>query len=184
VRNETSRSVTDGIALSGARAAYDGSNLFSRIDYGRTFSISKTVSVEPEAGFQYVRVKVDAFTEQGAGVLNLMAPARRLSSQRSILGARTDKTFGPASADTTLELRAAWAHEFSPIGTVRMRFAGDTADNAFDLTSPARMHNSAVLGASLVGKAFKRLKFLTSIDGDLSGPIKIWTASAGLRAAW
>jgi uncharacterized protein with beta-barrel porin domain len=185
VTNNTARSVTDGVTSSSAHAAYDGGSLFSRIEYGHAFSAGPTVSVEPQVGFQYARVTVDGFTEAGAGPLSLVVPGRRLSSQRSIVGGRAVKTFSRATAaDTTVELRAAWAHEFSPLGSVRMRFVGDTAGNAFDLTSPARLHNSAILGASLVGGAFRHLKFLTGVDSDLSGPIKLWTASVGLRAEW
>jgi outer membrane autotransporter protein len=141
--------------------------------------------VEPQAGFQSARVAIDGFTEDGAGVLNLMAPDRRVWSQRSILGGRAVKTFGRASgAGTSVEVRAAWAHEFNPLGSVRMRFLGDTAGNDFDLSSPARLQNSAILGATLAGDAFRHLKFLTSVDGDVSGAIKLWTASVGVRAEW
>ena len=33
-----------------------------------------------------------------------------------------------------------------------MQFLGDTADNAFDLASPARIENSAILGATFAGE--------------------------------
>jgi fibronectin-binding autotransporter adhesin len=185
VTNETTRSVTDGVTSSLARTAYDGDNLFSRIEYGHAFALGTTVGVEPQVGFQYARVDFDGFTEAGAGVLNLIAPARRLTSQRSIVGGRAFKTFSRASGDDTeLEVRAAWAHEFNPLGSVRMRFLGDTADNDFDVTSPARMHNSAILGASVEGKVFKRVRFVTSVDGDLSSTIKLWSATVGVRAGW
>jgi uncharacterized protein with beta-barrel porin domain len=182
VKNNTTRSVTDGVAFSGTHAAYDGSNLFSRIEYGRTFA-SGSQRVEPQIGFQYVHANVDGFTEQGAGVLNLVVPARHLSSARSIVGARAFKTFG-RSDGVTLGARAAWAHEFSPLGSVTMRFLGDTGSSTFDVTSPARLHDSALVGASATGKAFKRLKFVTSVDGDVSRQVKVWTANVGLRAEW
>jgi outer membrane autotransporter protein len=183
--NDTARLVTDGLARFDAQAHYGGSDFFSRIQYGHTLAIGRAVRVEPEIGFQYVRARVDGFTEQGADVLSLVVPGRRVSSERSIIGARADRRFGsPTGFDTTLEVRAGWAHEFNPFGAVQMQFLGDTANNAFSLTSPARMHNSAVLGASVGGNVFRRVRFVTSIDGDLSGAIKLWTASAGLRAAW
>ena len=81
-------------------------------------------------------------------------------------------------------MRAAWAHEFNPLASVRMRFLGDTADNDFDLASPARIQNSAILGATFAGEAFRHVKFLTSVNGDVSSAIKLWTASVGVRAAW
>jgi outer membrane autotransporter protein len=183
--NKTTRSVIDGFTSSTTHAAYDGGNLFSRIEYGFAFQLGKTVSVEPQMGFQYSRVTFDGFTEDGAGVLNLVAPVRRQSSQRSITGGKAVKTFRRATgAGVAVEARAAWAHEFTPLDSVRMRFLGDTAANGFDLASPARVHNSAVLGASLVGDAFKHIKLFSNVDGDVSGPIKLWTVGVGLRAGW
>jgi len=185
VKHDTVHGVTDGLASSSAHADYDSDSLFSRLEYGHTFPLGRTVSVEPQAGLQYARVKIDGFTEAGAGVLNLISRDRRLSSQRSILGGRVLKTFGPATATgTRVEVRAAWAHEFTLVGSVPMRFLGDTAGNDFDLTSPARFQNSAILGASVAGQAFRHVKFLTSIDGDLGGAIRLWTASVGVRAEW
>ena len=143
------------------------------------------MSLEPQAGFQYARLSVDGFAEEGAGVLSLVAADRRVSSQRSTLGGRVVKSFARADVEAArMEVRAAWAHEFNPLGSVSMRFLGDTAGNEFALASPARIQNSAIIGATFAGDAFRHLKFLTSVDGDLSGAIKVWTASIGLRAEW
>jgi outer membrane autotransporter protein len=182
---ETTRAIDDGLGLWGAHARYDGRNVYSRIEYGQTLSLGRALRLQPEAGFQYVRVHTDGFTEDGAGVLDLLSPARQVSSRRSLVGARLDRLFGSqAGANTTFQVRAAWAHEFDPMGAMRMQFAGDNAANGFDVTSPARLNNGAVFGASLFGKATRRISFLTSFDADLSRRIKLWTASAGLRAAW
>ena len=182
MKNGTARSVTDGFVFSSANASYDGDTLFSRIEFGQTFSLGGGVSVEPQAGFQYARVTVDGFTEDGAGVLNLVGPNRRATSQRSILGGRTVKAF--SAADTRVELRAAWAHEFNPLGSMRMRFVGDTAGNDFELTSPVRIDDTAIVGATVAGQAFRHLRFLTSVDGNVGGALKLWTASFGVRAEW
>ena len=108
-----------------------------------------------------------------------------MESLSSILGGRATKAFHKGrGSETTLDLRAAWAHEFNPVGDMTMRLAGDNANNPFAVTSPARLGDSAIVGASFAGTAFKRVKFLTSVDADLSSPIKLWTASVGLRAGW
>jgi uncharacterized protein with beta-barrel porin domain len=185
VESSTDRWVTDGFAVSSAHATYDGGTFFSRAEYGYTFALGGNTTLEPQGGFQYSRLSIDGFTEAGAGVLNLVAPDRHVSSSRSTLGGRAVKSFGRATAEATrLEVRAAWAHEFNPLDSVQMRFLGDTAGNDFDLVSPARIQNSAILGATLAGEAFRHVKFLTSVNGDLSSAIKLWTASVGLRAEW
>jgi hypothetical protein len=43
---------------------------------------------------------------------------------------------------------AARAHEFDLLVAMTMRLAGDNARNGFDVTSPARLGNSAIVGSS------------------------------------
>ena len=185
IESKTARWITDGFALSSANAQYDGGTLFSRVEYGYAFPLGGRVSLEPQGGFQYARLSVDGFAEQGAGVLSLVAPDRRVSSQRSTLGGRVVKGFARADVEAArLEVRAAWAHEFNPLGSVNMRFLGDTAGNEFALASPVRIQDSAIIGATFAGDAVRHVRFLTSVDGDLNRAIKVWTASIGLRAEW
>jgi outer membrane autotransporter protein len=181
--HSTGRSVTDGIGEATSLAEYHNRTLFSRVEYGYTFALGRAFSVEPQVAFQYARVTIDGFSEEGAGVLSLVAPDRRVTSSRSFLGGRAMRTFG-AAAHTTLEVRGAWAHEFDPIGSARMRLSGDTAANEFDLTAPARFGDSALVGATFAGKAFRHLAFLTSVDGQVGGAVRMWTATAGIRAQW
>ena len=67
---------------------------------------------------------------------------------------------------------------------MRIRFLGDDADNNFGLASPARIENSAIVGATFAGELFKRVRFLTSVDGNVGSAVKLWTASVGIRAVW
>ncbi len=185
IKNDSARLVSDGIGASTARAAYDGRSPFTRLEYGYTFSLGGNVNVEPQVGWQAGWTTIDGFTEEGAGVLNLEVPDRRVRSQRSFVGGRAVKTFGRANgADTQLEVRGAWAHEFNPFGSVRVRFLGDTAGNNFNLEAPARFENGAVMGATFAGQAFRNVKFLTSVDGTFSGAVRLWTASVGIRGEW
>src|SRR5690606_20313102 len=139
VENTTFRTVTDGVSTAAAHAAYDAQSIFSRIAYGHAIGFRGHVTLEPQAGFQYARLSMDGLAEEGAGVLSLIAPERRTVSKRSTLGGRVVKSFG-ASPDTgtRVEIRGAWAHEFDGLSTTRMRFAGDTASNPFDLSSPSQ----------------------------------------------
>jgi len=76
VESNTDRWVTDGFAVSSAHANYDGGTFFSRAEYGYTFALGGSTTLEPQGGFQYSRLSLDGFTESGAGVLNLVAPDR------------------------------------------------------------------------------------------------------------
>jgi hypothetical protein len=185
VKNDSARLVSDGVSFSSARAAYEGSTPFTRVEYGYTFSLGGNLSLEPQAGLQAGWATIDGFTEEGAGVLNLVVRDRRVGSQRSFLGGRAVRTFNRSNAaDTQLEVRAAWTHEFNPLGAVRVRFLGDGAGNGFDLKAPAQFANGAVVGATFAGQAFTKIKFLTSVDGTFSGAVRFWTASVGIRGEW
>jgi hypothetical protein len=181
-KNTTSRPVTDGAGAWTAGARYDDRTEFARVQYGRTFALPGRLSVEPQAGLQYAELTVDGFTEQGADVLSLVAPERTVSSTRSFLGGRLVKTFGRSAA--RLEARAAWAHDFNTVESVSMRFLGDTADNAFGLASGVQLRNSAVVGGTVMGRVFRHLTLLGSVDGIAGGPVRLFTASVGLRADW
>jgi outer membrane autotransporter protein len=183
--NNTVRGVTDGVTFSKAKAAYGGYGIFSRIEYGRLFEAGKSVVVEPQVGVQFTRTSLEGFTEDGAGILNLVMPDRRLASQRTRLGVRATTTLPFASALTLMvEGRAAWAHEFSPPGSVTVRFAGDTATRGFDLEAPEWARNSALIGASLVGSRGRRLQFFVNVGGEINRTVTGWTGDGGVRAGW
>jgi autotransporter-associated beta strand protein len=181
--NNTTRAITDGLAIPVAHASIGGTSLASQIEYGYRFTIGHGIGVEPEAGFQYGRLRFDGATEDGAGVLALVVPERRVTSRRTLTGARVGKSFD-GGTPLMIEGRASWAHELDPIADVHMRFAGDTWTDGFNLSAPDQLRNSAVVGVGIAGNRAKRLRFFANVDAEISGPLTNVTANVGVNKSW
>jgi outer membrane autotransporter protein len=181
--NNTTRSITDGVAVPVAHASTGGRSLASQIEYGYRFTLGNGIGLEPEAGFQYGRLRLDGATEEGAGALGLIIPDRRVGSRRTLAGGRVGKSFDRGTP-FTVEGRASWAHELNPIGDLHMRLVGDSWTNGFDLSAPDQLRNSAVLGFSIAGNRAKRLRFFANVDAEISGPMTNVTANVGVNRSW
>ena len=183
--NTTTRRVADGGSVAEVNADYRDRSAFAQVVYGHSFAIGQKIDLEPELGWQSSLGRVSSFDEAGAGVLSLIAPVRHIRSHRSIAGGRVSKTIERLTgARTMFEARAAWAHEFSPIEGMAVRFAGDTATGGFVIASPDRVGDSALLGTRITGQALTHFTFFGTADGEMSGSTTRWTIGAGVRATW
>ena len=113
-----------------------------------------------------------------------MLPDRVLTSARSLAGVRVMKAFDSGHTAFTIEGRTSWAHEFSRIGDIRMRFAGDPWTAGFDLAAPRQLYDSALTGVTIAGTLRRRLRLFATIDSEISGPLTTWTGNAGLVKSW
>jgi outer membrane autotransporter protein len=181
--NRTSRSITDGTLAPSSSASYGGTSVASQLEYGYSLGVWRGLLIEPQAGFQYTRLAFDGATEQGGGVLSLIVPERRVRSERSLAGARVAKSFNGTDG-WTIEGRASWAHELMPLRDLHLRFVGDTVTNGFDLAAPNQLHDSGVMGFSLLGKPGKGFRFFAGIDAEVSGPATSWSSNIGVNRSW
>ena len=65
-----------------------------------------------------------------------------------------------------------------------MQFLGDTADNAFDLASPARIENSAILGATFAGEGVPPRQVPDQRQWRSEQRDQTVDGSIGFRAEW
>jgi outer membrane autotransporter protein len=75
------------------------------------------IGATPYAAVQATALDLPAYREQalsGAGAFALNYAARGVTSTRSELGVRTDKSYALTDSILTLRGRFAWAHEFNP----------------------------------------------------------------------
>jgi DNA-directed RNA polymerase specialized sigma24 family protein len=177
------RTVTDGLVAPGAKAGYGGHSVSSQLEYGYSFALGNGLTIEPQGGVQYGRVSFDGTTEDGVDALGLIVPARHASSRRTLAGAKVNKALAVSPAQLTVEGRASWAHEFSALGDIRMRFVGDSVTDGFSVAAPDQLRNSAVLGFSIAGNT-GRLRLFANIDTEISGPTTGWSGSIGLNRSW
>ncbi len=178
------RGVTDGGGAWVAKSAYDVRSVSSQIEYGYTFTLGKSVSVEPGVGFQYTGLWLDGFTEVGAKVLNLVVPSRRVSSERLILGWRVAKSLSTLGMRGLLEGRAAWAHDFALLPDVPTYLAGDPDRYGFNLHAADRLRDSGVFGGRLALDLPANFRMFVDVDSIVSDPVRTWRGSIGLTKIW
>ena len=81
-RNKGRRSISFVPAV--ASADYDGSSLHLGVGLGHTLKLSEATTLTPAVRLDYTRMKDDAYTESGAGALNLNVAGR--SAEEGIVG--------------------------------------------------------------------------------------------------
>jgi outer membrane autotransporter protein len=122
-----------------------------------------------------------AFTETGAGTLNLGVAAKTLTAAQSVLGTRAsaDLTLGDLVLNTDFKL--GWAHEFSTARRVTQSFAGSPS---FTVAGASLPGDSAVVGVGVATTLDDGLSAYVHYDGAFAGGDSSSTFSAGIRFGW
>ncbi|MFC7397441.1 autotransporter outer membrane beta-barrel domain-containing protein [Chelatococcus sp. GCM10030263] len=86
----------------------------SSVEMGYQFEVASATLLTPTVGLQTIALRQDAFSEYGAGPLNLNVDGKNFVAMRSLLGADLKHRVS-LGADGLLEasLRLAWAHDFA-----------------------------------------------------------------------
>jgi autotransporter-associated beta strand protein len=183
-RNQVWRVVTDGTILPTAHASFNGSAMSSQLDYAYGMKLGRSVFFEPQVGYHYGRLSVEGATETGADVLDLLVPDRIVTSNQVTAGARLVKALGGEVTKWTIEGRAAWQRELTPLASMQMRFAGDSTTDGFLLAAPSLRRDGAIVGVSLAGARAKGLRIALDVDGQTGGPISGWSSNISLDKRW
>ena len=181
--SDSNRPVVVGPLNRVATANFNGSTTSAQVEAGVTYR--GRADITPMAGLTWTRQQQNAYTEQGAGALNLDVPGRRFDSLRSTLGVRAVLPFDTAGGmRMALEGRAAWAHEFRDQGVLNARLAGDPAGASFSVAGITIPRDSAVLGVGLAAQASRALRFYADLNTEANRGQRSVALSVGLRAVW
>lgn len=180
---DTSRWVTAGGLNRLATGSFDGDAWSAQVETGYTIK-QAGFDVQPLAAISWLRQTQNAYSETGAGALNLILPKQSQDSLRSSLGARTVVPFDLGGAPAVFEARAAWSHEFKDTRSIDARLAGDPAAGVFTLSGPHVPRNSAVLGMGIATQATRGLRLYADVNSELNGGSRAYAVSAGLRYQW
>jgi outer membrane autotransporter protein len=184
-RSRVSRAViANGLSASTASSNYDGRTITSQVEYGYRLDLGRGFTIAPQAGAQYGRLSLDGATEDGAGFLSLVVPARQVTSARSLAGVRVAKSFDSQGTALTIEGRTSWSHEFNPMPDLRMRLVGDSWTDGFDLAAPRVLRDSALAGATVAGGLTRSLRVFATIDSEMTGAFTSWSGNIGLVKSW
>ncbi len=109
----------------------------------------KFAQVAPFVGVNYDRLRLNQFTEEGAGALNLNVAAQTAESVRSSLGVKLSRAFFVENEATLIPfLSAAWQHEFEDQQrTMVAQFAAGGGSFSVDTAEASR--NGALVNAGI-----------------------------------
>jgi iron complex outermembrane receptor protein len=179
---KTTRAVTIGALRRTASASYGGTIATAHIEAGYTFG--DTTRLEPIASLQWSYQRDDAYTESGAGALNLAVPRRTMSFLRSTLGINAARDLSSGGMQGMLEARLAWAHEFASQGSLSARFAGDPSNATFSIPTVDVPRDSTIIGLGMSVRATRGLRFYADLAGEFNSAQKLYSVGMGLRYEW
>jgi outer membrane autotransporter protein len=154
------------------------------LEAGYGLALGGSTRLTPFAGLSLGSVDQDAFTETGAGALDLHVAKQSQSSVKSTLGARLGTDLALGSALVTADLSVGWAHEFAPTnrGTTAS-FVGAPAAG-FQVAGVKLPGDSAVIGFGLATAVFANTSLYVHYDGDLASGATSNAITAGVRFSW
>jgi fibronectin-binding autotransporter adhesin len=180
---DTSRVVTVGALNRVAAGSFKGDTVAVHVETGYTIKASG-FEVQPLAALSWVRQTQNAYSETGAGALNLLLPDQHQQSLRSTLGLRSLIPFQAGGTTAVFEARAAWAHEFNNTRSINARLAGDPAASVFTVSGPSLPRDTAVVGVGIAAQASRNLRLYADVNGEFNGSERAGTLSVGLRYQW
>jgi outer membrane autotransporter protein len=91
-KNKSQRTLDFGGGVDRAQASFDGHEIMGALRASVATRLSD-ITLTPQAGFQYDRLHEDAFTETGAGSLDLSVGAQDYESLRALAGLDASKAY-------------------------------------------------------------------------------------------
>ncbi|ASG21224.1 hypothetical protein Y958_10610 [Nitrospirillum viridazoti CBAmc] len=158
-----------------------GDELSAGVTAGYRVRVSN-LTLEPQAGIQWLKVARDGFTETGAGALNLVLQDLDATALQSSVGGRASASWKTDGGTViTPVLRAAWLHDFRDRAlTSQAALAG----TAFAVTGPDTGANALGIGGGLTLQEGNNLNLYANYDGTLRRHETDHVFTAGFRLSW
>mgnify|MGYP003583947736 CR=1 FL=1 len=165
-----------------------GANLFfGQIETGYRFEIGGLAEayVTPFARLQAATATQAAFTESGAGSLDLSVASQTTNSLRSVLGAQLGSAMDLGWREKlAMQVKLGWGHEYADTGRpVTASFVGAPA-LPFTTYGAAPQRDSVVLGLSANTAIADATSVYFRYEGDISSQDSNHALTAGFRMTW
>ncbi len=170
-----------------ASANYDGWQAYTYLERGVSFESANTV-FQPFAALQYIYLRQNSFTENGADSIDLTTGGIDTNSLRSLLGARLQYAIWQRNGRRSMpEVHAYWMHEylnshtlldatFSPVPT-----GGATPFGVHGLDMG---RDWAVVGASFTWELCCNWSMFVNYDAQINNQQIIELGSGGVAHLW
>ena len=167
------------------RAHFNANTFSGRIEDGYRFA-TPWMGVTPYAAAQFTTFALPAYAEQaivGANTFALAYNAKSVTSSRSEVGLRTDKSWALPGSIFTLRGRFAWAHDYNTDRSVGATF--QTLPGAsFVVNGATQSPDKALTSASAEIKWLNGFGLAATFDGEFSGTTKSYAGKGVARYSW
>lgn len=144
------------------------------------------VGATPYAAVQLTAYDLPSYREQvqsGAGIFALNYAAMDVTSTRSELGLRTDKSYALTDSILTLRSRFAWAHEFNPDRSVAATFQS-VPGASFVVNGARQASDAALTTASAELKWRSGFSVAAIFEGEFSDVTTSYAGKGVARYQW
>lgn len=167
------------------RARFNANAVSGRIEGGYR-QATPWIGLTPYAALQATMFNLPSYSEfavVGNNAFALNYAAKDLTSTRTELGLRADRSFAAAGGVLTLRGRAAWAHDFNPDRTVGAVFQ-TLPGSAFVVNGAALARDSALTTASVQMNWLNGWSASATFEGEFSNVTRSYAGKGVVRYSW
>lgn len=167
------------------RARFNTNALSGRIEGGYRYAM-QWAGVTPYAALQATLFSLPSYAESavvGSNVFALNYAAKDVTSTRTELGLRADRSFAAAGGLVTLRGRLAWAHDYNPDRTAAAVFQ-TLPGSAFVVNGAALARDSALTTASVQMNWMNGWSASATFEGEFSNVTRSTAGKGVVRYAW
>ncbi len=170
------------------RADFNANAYSGRIELGHRYLLPwfGGLGVSPYAAAQVTAFDLPSYAEQtisGDNAFALNYGGETVTSSRTELGLRSDKSFALDGAVLTLRGRAAWAHDFNPDSAVTSTFQL-LPGASFVVNGAALAPDSALATASAEVRWMNGWSVAGTFEGEFSDVTRSYAGKGVLRYSW
>lgn len=167
------------------RAQFNANALSGRIEGGYRY-VMQWAGVTPYAALQATLFSLPSYAESavvGSNVFALNYAAKDVTSTRTELGLRADRSFAAAGGLLTLRGRLAWAHDYNPDRMASAVFQ-TLPGSAFVVNGAVQARNSALTSASAQMNWMNGWSASATVEGEFSNVTRSYAGKGLVRYAW
>ncbi|QQO34035.1 autotransporter domain-containing protein [Bradyrhizobium diazoefficiens] len=167
------------------RARFNANAVSGRIEGGYR-QATPWIGLTPYAALQATMFNLPSYSEfavVGNNAFALNYAAKDLTSTRTELGLRADRSFAAGGGVLTLRGRAAWAHDFNPDRTVGAVFQ-TLPGSAFVVNGAALARDSALTTASVQMNWLNGWSASATFEGEFSTVTRSYAGKGVVRYSW
>jgi len=180
----TSRDASLPGAPAQAHADVSSTEVLGGIEAGYRLPLNRTLTLTPFAGLSFGTVWQNAFTESGAGALDLSTQNQSKSSVKSTLGARLAADVPVSRWLVASSLQVGWSHEFAPTDRNSTAYFAGLPSTAFTVAGARVPGNSAMVAVGLSTRVSAGGSLNLHYDGYFSGTGSSNAVTGSFRYVW